>query len=110
MSAAVGSGQRLGVALGLVVDGAGADGVDVAPVRLRLGVDERVAVHLAGRGEEVSRPFGSGQVEGASGSRRSHLQRFDGASEIVGRTGRTGEVENGGEWTLELQVPGRVVL
>ena len=44
--------ERLGVALRLVVDAAQADRVHVAPVRLRLRVDERVAVDLAGGGEQ----------------------------------------------------------
>jgi hypothetical protein len=50
--ALVGHGERLGEALGLIVDAARADRVDVAPVRLRLGMDLWVAVDLAGRGEQ----------------------------------------------------------
>ena len=47
--------EGLGEALGLVVDAARPDGVDVAPVRLGLGVHRRVAVHLARRGEDEAR-------------------------------------------------------
>ena len=50
--AAVVEGQTLGRALALVVAGALADRVDVAPVGLRLRVLERVAVDLGGGGEE----------------------------------------------------------
>src|SRR3546814_18720577 len=65
----------LGVALGLVVDAPGPDRVHVAPVRLRLRVHQRVAVHLARGGQEELRALGLGQaqdrksvVEGKSGS------------------------------------------
>ena len=44
--------QRLGAALALVVAGARADRIDVAPVVLGLRVDRRVAVDLGGRGLE----------------------------------------------------------
>src|SRR4030065_2751483 len=47
----VGHGLGLRVPFGLVVHAAGADGVDVAPVALGLGMDLRVAVDLGGRGE-----------------------------------------------------------
>ena len=50
--AAVVKRQALGGALPLVVAGALADGVDVAPVGLGLRVLERVAVDLGGGGEE----------------------------------------------------------
>ena len=50
--AAVVEGQTLGRALAIVVAGALADRVDVAPVGLRLRVLERVAVDLGGGGEE----------------------------------------------------------
>ena len=52
MLAAVVKRQALGGALPLVVAGALADGVDVAPVGLGLRVLERVAVDLGGGGEE----------------------------------------------------------
>jgi len=40
--------QSLGAAFTLVVARAAADGVDMTPVRLRLGVDLRITVDLAG--------------------------------------------------------------
>ena len=53
MLAAVVEEQRLGAALALVVAGAEADRIDVAPVALRLRVHGRVAVDLGGRGLQI---------------------------------------------------------
>ena len=69
--AVVGHRQRLGVALRLVVDAAGADRVDVPPVVLRLRMDLRVAVDLRGRGEQEPGPLLLRQARACGGSRRS---------------------------------------
>ena len=61
--AVVGHRQGLGVPLGLVVDASRADRVHVAPVLLGLRVDLRVAVDLAGGGEQEAGPVGLGQPE-----------------------------------------------
>ncbi len=53
--AMIGHRHRLGEALGLVVDAARPDGIDVAPVFLGLRMDERIAVAFRGRGEEEAR-------------------------------------------------------
>ena len=53
---AVAHKERLGAAFALVVARADAQRVDVAPVILALGVDQRVAVDLRGRGLEDFRP------------------------------------------------------
>src|SRR5919199_1852866 len=58
--AVVGHSYRLGVALRLVVDAADAQRIDVAPVLLGLGMDQRVAVDLARGGEHHTRAFGLG--------------------------------------------------
>src|SRR3984957_2669848 len=50
--AVVGHGDRLGEALGLVVHAPGAHRVHVPPVRLGLGMYGRVAVDLAGGGQD----------------------------------------------------------
>ena len=50
MLAAIVEEQGLGAALALVIAGARPDGVDVAPVVLRLGMDRRVAINLTGGG------------------------------------------------------------
>jgi hypothetical protein len=78
-------GHGLRVALRLVVHPPRSDGVDVAPVRLRLRVHERVAVDLARRRQEVPRPLGLGQPEGVVGAGAAHLQDLDGdALEVDG--------------------------
>ena len=59
----VGHGDRLGEALGLVVDAADADGVDVAPVVFALRMAFGVAVDFAGAGEEKARALCLGQAE-----------------------------------------------
>ena len=69
--AVVGHRQRLGVALGLVVDAARADRVHVAPVGLGLRVHLRVAVDLARRGEQEARAVVLGQRRARGGCRRS---------------------------------------
>ena len=76
--AVVRHGHGLGEALGLVVDAPGADRVDVAPVGLGLRVDERVAVHLAGRGQEEAGALVLGQAERVVGAEAADLQGLDG--------------------------------
>ena len=63
VKAVVGHRHRLGEALGLVVDAARADRVDVAPVGLLLRVLERVAVDLGRRGEHEPRLLRLRQAE-----------------------------------------------
>ena len=60
--------QGLGAAFALVVAGAEADGIDMAPVVLLLRVDLGVAVHLAGRGLEDLGPHPLGQAEHVDGA------------------------------------------
>ncbi len=90
--AVVGHGHRLGVALGLVVDAARADRVDVAPVVLGLGVDLRVAVDLAGRGEQEAGALELGDAEHVMGAVRADLERVQRQPQVVDRAGRRGEV------------------
>jgi hypothetical protein len=90
--AVVGHRQRLGVALGLVVDAARADRVDVAPVGLGLRVDLRVAVDLRGRGEEEARAMLLGQAERVMGAVGADLERVQRQAQVVDRRGRGGEV------------------
>ncbi len=86
--AVVGHGDRLRVALGLVVDAADTDGVDVAPVTLVLGVDERVAVDLGGRGEHEAGPPCEGETQGVVGPHGADLEDRDGdALEVHGARG-----------------------
>ncbi len=86
--AVVGERQGLGEALRLVVDPAGADRVDVAPVGLRLRVDQGVAVDLGGRGEQDARALVPGQAERLVGAERADLHGLDRPAQVVDRRGR----------------------
>lgn len=77
VGAVVGHGDGFAEAFGFVVAGAGTDAADVAEVGLGLGVDEWVAVDLAGGGEEEAGVLGDGEVEevaGAGGSDGEDLE------------------------------------
>ena len=58
----------LGEALGLVVDGTRADGVDAAPVAFDLGMDLGVAVALGGGGVQEAGVVFAREVQGVDGS------------------------------------------
>jgi hypothetical protein len=58
----------LGEALGLVVDGARADGIDAAPVGFDLGMDLGIAVALGGGGVQVAGVVLAREVEGVDGA------------------------------------------
>ena len=90
--AVVGHRQRLGVALGLVVDAARADRVDVAPVALGLRVHLGVAVDLARGGDQEAGAVLLGQAERVVGAVRADLQRVQRQPQVVDRRGRRGEV------------------
>src|SRR4051794_2615465 len=90
--AVVGHRQRLGVALGLVVDAARADRIDVAPVALGLRMDLRVAVHLARRGQQEPRPMRLGQPQRVVRPVRADLQRVQRQAQVVDRRRRRGQV------------------
>ena len=90
--AQVGHRQRLGVALGLVVDAARADRVDVAPVGLGLGVDQRVAVDLGGRGEQEARAVLLREAERVVRAVGADLERVQRQARVVDRAGGRGHV------------------
>ena len=90
--AVVGHRQRLGVALGLVVDAARADRVHVAPVGLGLRMDLRVAVDLGRRGDQEARAVLLGQPERVVGAVGADLERVQRQPQVVDRRGRRGEV------------------
>jgi hypothetical protein len=92
--AVVGHDDGFGEALGFVVDAAGADGVDVAPVGFDLRMDEGVAVDLGGGGEQEARALGLGQAEGVVGAQRADLEGLDRQFEVVDGAGGRGEVED----------------
>ena len=91
----VGHGDRFGKALGFVVDAAGADGVDIAPVALGLGVLKGVAVDLAGRSQHQAGALGHGQAQSVVGPQAADLQRLDGQRQVVHRRRRAGKMEHG---------------
>ena len=92
--AAVGHRQRLGEALRLVVDAARADRVDVAPVRLRLRVHRRVAVHLRGGGEHEAGALACARSSACRVPRLPTFMRLDRQPQVVQRRGRRGEVQH----------------
>ena len=78
----------LGESLRLVVDAAGADGVDVAPVGLGLRVHQWIAVGLRRGRQHELRARGLGQTERVQRPERAHLERVDGVVEVVPRRRR----------------------
>ena len=90
--AVVGHRQRLGVALGLVVDAARADRVHVPPVGLRLRMHLRVAVDLGRRGEQEARAMLLGEPERVVRPVAADLQRVQRQAQIVDRGRRRREV------------------
>ncbi len=84
--------QGFGAALALVIAGAGADGVDVAPVVLWLGVDGGVTINLAGGGlkDLGFDPFG--QAEHVDGPMDAGLGGLDRVVLIMDGRGRAGQV------------------
>ncbi len=92
--AVIGHDGGLGEALGLVVDGARADGIDVAPVGLDLGMDLGIAVALRGGGVEIAGAVFAGEVEGVDGAGGADEQGLDAEAGVVDGAGRRGEVED----------------
>src|SRR5260221_2752444 len=106
--AVVGHGQRLGVALRLVVDAARADRVDVAPVVLFLRVDLGVAVDLAGRGDEEAGALELGDPEHVMGAVGADLERVQRQAQVVDRARRRGEGGDEGDLLGDVDVRGDV--
>ena len=72
----VGEHERLGASFTLVVTGARPNGVDVAPVLLRLRVLFRVTVDLGGGGLEYARPHPLGKPQHVEGPHDIRLYRL----------------------------------
>ncbi len=82
----------LGKALGLVINTARADGVDVAPVVLRLRVHLRIAVDFTGAGQQEARAFGHRQAQRIVGAKAADFQRLNRQLQVVNWTCRAGKV------------------
>src|SRR2546423_6409930 len=108
--AVVGHRERLRVALRLVVDAARPDGVDVPPVALRLRMDERVAVHLARRGEQEARALVLREAERVVGPVRADLERVQRHAQVVDRARERGQVEDDVDRLADLDVLDDVVV
>ena len=114
VKAVVGHRQRLGETLGLVVDGAPADGIHVACVILGLGMDQRVAVDFTGGSQQVARLVCLCHAEGIVRAKRARLHGLDGQVEIPGRrlrvgAGRGGEMQDRVHFAGYVDVIGNVV-
>ena len=90
--AAVVEEERLRAALACVVAGVRTDGVDVAPVMLGLGMDDRVAVDLAGGGLEDLGFDPLGQAEHVDGAVHAGLGGLHGVELVVDGRSRAGQV------------------
>src|SRR3954452_8157422 len=90
--AQVGHRHRLGVALGLVVDAARPDRVDVAPVGLLLRMDLGIAVDLRRRGQQEAGALGLREAECVVGAVGADLERVQRQARVVDRAGRRGHV------------------
>jgi hypothetical protein len=95
VSVPVGPGQGLGKPLGLVVHASRADRIDVAPVVLGLRVHGRVAVDLAGGGEDETGAVPVREAQRVLGSVAAHGQGLEGKTQVVRRRSRAGQMGNG---------------
>ena len=110
MDATVGHTQRLGETLGLVVNAAGPDRVDIAPVGLGLWVYLGVAVDLRCGSEEEDSALVESKTEAFVGSECSHLEGVDGPAQIVGRRSWRGEVHHVVDIACDMDVVSDVIV
>ena len=73
-------------------------------------MDQRVAVHLRGGGEQEARALGLGQAERVVRAQAADLEGLDGHAQVVDGRGGRGEMEDEVERTLEVDVVRHVVL
>ena len=91
---AIGADERLAIPFRFVVTRPGTVGVDVTAVVFRLGIEFGVAVHLAGRCEEVLGVFLLSDAEGLVGAQRADLERLDGLVPVEDWGVETREVDH----------------
>jgi len=94
VEAAIRDRHRLREPLGLVVDAARPDRVDVAPVGFLLRMLERIAVDLRRRGDHERRALGLREAERLVRAERSDFQRLDRQLEVIDRAGRARPVQH----------------
>src|SRR5881409_1418518 len=92
--AMVGHRHRLAEAFGFIIDAARTDRVDIAPIRFRLRVDQRVAIHFRRAGQQKAGILGFRQAQRFVRPQRTDLQGRDRKFKIVLRTGRRSEMEH----------------
>src|SRR5208282_1984192 len=92
--AMVGHRHCLGEAFRLVIYATGPDRVDVAPVVLRLWMDEGIAVAFGGRGEKEFCPLILREAERIMRSERADFKCRDRVLQVVDRARRRGEMED----------------
>lgn len=78
--------------LTFVIAGAAADGIDISPVRLWLGLDLRVAIDLRGGGLQDLGPYSLGQPQHIDCSVHGGLGGLHRIVLVVDRRGGTGQV------------------
>src|SRR4029453_16342231 len=103
-------GHRLAEPLGLVIDSARADRIDMAPVVLAWGVHEGVAVDFRSRGEQEARALRFGHAQCVMRTEGADFQGLNGQLEVVEGRCRAGEVKHPVEMPIEADVLGYVVL
>src|SRR4029079_3793864 len=84
--------QRFGAALGLIIARAHPDRIDVSPIVLPLGMNERIAVYLRGRGLQDGGLYALGQPEHVDGAVNRGFCRLDGIALVMDRRCRAGKV------------------
>ena len=85
MHPVVGHGNRLGIAFGFIIDTTRTDRIDIAPVFLRLRMDQRIAVDLGSRGQQELCSLGLGEAKRVVSAQSPDLERRDRQLKIVNR-------------------------
>ena len=102
MIGVVGHGHGLLESLRFVVNAAGSNGVDMAPILLVLGMHLGVAVYLTGAGNQHAGAFGLGQSKAVVDTQRSHLQGLNGDFQVVNGARRRSKVEDVVQLSLDV--------
>ena len=94
LGAVIGHHQRLRKTLGFVIHAARPHRVHIAPVRLRLRADGRIAVAFRSRGQKIFCFFREGQPQRIVRPERAHFQRLNRQLEIIHRACRRSKVQH----------------